>query len=93
MGLVQGADPLQTPGASDPVCLGLILQPVTPPLSLCTRTCVCLFFLSSLLGGVAAGHSHCHVWLAALDVCQPALWILSTMAGVPTVPRGRYPCA
>jgi hypothetical protein len=26
-----------------------------------------LFFLSTLLGGVVAGHSHCLVWLVALD--------------------------
>jgi hypothetical protein len=60
--------PHPTPGTSDPVCLGLILQPVTPSLSLCMCACTHLFFLSSLLGGVVTGRSCYHVQLVALEV-------------------------
>jgi hypothetical protein len=60
-GLVQGATP---PRTSEPVCLGLILWPVTPPPILCTLH---LF----ILGEVAVDHSHRHVWLVAQDVLGP----------------------
>jgi hypothetical protein len=60
-GLVQGTTPS---GTSEPVCLGLILQPVTPPPFLCT---LCTF----ILGEVAVGCSHHQVCLAAQDVLGP----------------------
>jgi hypothetical protein len=47
---------------SDPVACCL-------PSSLCTHPCRCLFFLSSLLGGVVVGCRHHHVWLVAQDMC------------------------
>jgi hypothetical protein len=52
--------PPHTPGTNDPDCLGLILRPVAPPPFLCT-----------LLGEVAAGCSHHHVWLVTQDVLGP----------------------
>jgi hypothetical protein len=57
-GLCKVRSPSPTPRMSDPVCPGLILCPITSPLSLRMHACTRLFFLSSLLGGVAAGHSH-----------------------------------
>jgi hypothetical protein len=42
-------------------------------LPLPTYECLHMLFFSSLLGGVAVGRGHHHVWLAALDVC----WALS----------------
>jgi hypothetical protein len=63
--LVQGATPsTHTPGTNDPDCLGLILWPVTPPPFLCTLP-------EFILGEVAVGHSHRHVWLAARDLLGP----------------------
>jgi hypothetical protein len=59
--------PPHTPGTNDPVCLGLILRPVTPPPFLCTLH---MF----ILGEVAVGYSHRHVWLAVQDLLGP-LWI------------------
>jgi hypothetical protein len=47
---------------SDPDCLGLILQPVAPFLYT-----LCVF----ILGEVAVGCSHRHVWLVAQDVLGP----------------------
>jgi hypothetical protein len=43
--------PLPMPRTGNLVCPGLILWPISPPPCMCT--CVHLFFLSSLLGGVA----------------------------------------
>jgi hypothetical protein len=56
--------PPHTPETNDPDCLGLILWPVAPPPFLCT---LCAF----ILGEVAAGCSHRHVWLVTQDVLGP----------------------
>jgi hypothetical protein len=56
--------PPHTPGTSEPDCLGLILQPVSPPPFLCTLR---MF----ILGEVVTGCSHRHMWLAAQDVLGP----------------------
>jgi hypothetical protein len=56
--------PPHTPETNDPDCLGLILWPVTPPPFLCTLR-------AFILGKVAVGHSHHHMWLVAQDVLGP----------------------
>jgi hypothetical protein len=62
--LCKAALPPHIPGTNDPVFLGLILQPVTPPPFLCTLRVF-------ILGEVMVGCSHRHVWLAAQDVLGP----------------------
>jgi hypothetical protein len=62
-----------------------------PPPFLCTRLQV-FVFLSSLLGGVAAGLSPHLMWLEALDVCWALSMDFLNYAGIPAVSRGQHHC-
>jgi hypothetical protein len=95
-GLAQCAIPSHTPGKSDLVCLGLILQPVTspPPTVYMHLHSLCIFILSHPFYGewwqvTAATMFGWWLWMCA----RHSLWILLSMAGVPAVPRGQHPYA
>jgi hypothetical protein len=81
--LVQGPTPS---GTSEPVCLGLILQPVAPPPLLCT---LWIF----ILGEVEAGHSHHHMWLVAQNVLGPSYGFFLAVEGIFAVSRSQHSCA
>jgi hypothetical protein len=68
--LCKASLPPHTPGTSDPDCPGLILRPVALPPFLCTVR-------AFILGEVAVGRSHHHVWLVTQDVLGPLYLCLS----------------
>jgi hypothetical protein len=75
------------PGMSDP-----ILQPVAFPPFLCMHTCMC-YFSSHPFWGSGGGPQPSPCVAGGLGCAGSSLWILLAMAGVPSVPRGWYPCA
>jgi hypothetical protein len=81
---VQGTTPFRT---SEPVCLGLILQPVALPPFLCTLS---TFMLGRGSGGGPQPSPH----VTGCPGCAgSSLWIFLAMAGVFAVFRSWHSCA
>jgi hypothetical protein len=68
-GLRKVPPPSPTPGIRDPVCPGLILQPITLPLTLCTHACTFIFPLTPFRG--SGGGLQLLPCVAGSFVCVP----------------------